>query len=127
MSNRNHMLILIAIIAVCVYCLMFGESGKKLDKELCTKINATRSQWVAEEIAAGRLPSDHPRTLPCMASYQPAAAPVAQPLVDEPSMEAAAEEDARRMKAAFAEFRRQRDEVLRREGRQQTASVDEGQ
>ena len=127
MSNRNHMLILIAIIAVCVYCLMFGESGKKLDKELCTKINATRSQWVAEEIAAGRLPSDHPRTLPCMASYQPAAAPVAQPLVDEPSMEAAAEEDARRMKAVFAEFRRQHIEYLKREGIQQKASVEEGQ
>ena len=53
MSNRNHMLILIAIMAVCVYCLMF--------------------------------------------------------------------------KAAFAEFRRQRDEVLRREGRQQKASVEEEQ
>jgi hypothetical protein len=42
-------------------------------------------------------------------------------------MEAAAEEDARKMKETFAEFRRQRDEVLRREGRQQKASVEEGQ
>ena len=127
MSNRNHMLILIAIMAVCVYCLMFGESGKTLNREMCVKLNATRSQWVADEIAAGRLSPDHPRTLPCMASYQGAAAPVAHPSVDEPSMKEAAEEDARRIKAAFAEFRRQRDEVLRREGRQQTASVEEGQ
>jgi hypothetical protein len=127
MSNRNHMLILIAIMAFSVYCLMFGESGKTLNKELCTKLNATRSQWVAEEIAAGRLPPDHPRTLPCMASYQGAAAPIVQSSVDEPSMEAAAEEDARKMKETFAEFRRQRDEVLRREGRQQKASVEEGQ
>jgi hypothetical protein len=127
MSNRNHMLILIAIMAFSVYCLIWGESGKTLNRELCTKINTTRSQWVAEEIAAGRLPPDHPRTLPCMASYQPAAAPASQPSMDEPSIEAAAEEDARKMKAAFAEFRRQRDEVLRREGRQQKASVEEGQ
>jgi hypothetical protein len=127
MSNRNHMLILIAIMAFSVYCLIWGESGKTLNRELCTKINTTRSQWVAEEIAAGRLPPDHPRTLPCMASYQSAAAPASQPSMDEPSIEAAAEEDARKMKAAFAEFRRQRDEVLRREGRQQKASVEEGQ
>jgi hypothetical protein len=117
MSNRNHMLILIAIMAFSVYCLIWGESGKTLNRELCTKINTTRSQWVEEEIAAGRLPPDHPRTLPCMASYQSAAAPVVQSLVDEPSMQAAAEDDARKMKAAFAEFRRQRDEVLRREGK----------
>jgi hypothetical protein len=127
MSNRNHMLILIAIMAVCVYCLMFGESGKTLNREMCVKLNATRSQWVADEIAAGRLPPDHPRTLPCMASYQPAAAPASQPSMDEPSIEAAAEEDARKMKAAFAEFRRQHIEYLKREGIQQKASVEEGQ
>jgi hypothetical protein len=40
MSNRNHMLILIAIMAVCVYCLMFGESGKTLNREMCVKLNA---------------------------------------------------------------------------------------
>ena len=124
---EGRMLGVIIMVAVGVYCLIWGQAGKTLNREICTKINATRSQWVAEEIAAGRLPLDHPRTLPCMASYQPAAAPVAQPSVNEPSIEEAAEEDARRMKAAFAEFRRQRDEVLRREGRQQTASVDEGQ
>ena len=93
MSSRNHLLILIVIMAICTYCLLFGDAGKTLDKELCKKINITRSAWIAEEIAAGALPPDYPRTLPCMESYQtivPTSDPILTPEQKRAELKAAA-------------------------------------
>lgn len=73
MNERNHMLILIAIMAFSVYCLIWGESGKTLNRELCIKFSE-------EFVKEGRAP------LPCYAKYKGQAAGQGEAPTPEPTL-----------------------------------------